>query len=339
MDDLRKRIQKLSGDRAKSLLFNIMSCIEIMKESKDSQPEMMEKLFFLHDRIKGVLNNEKQGEREYKTVQIVCGESPAGSLKVGLGRENKVIGFPDFFAVGPIWELHKKTGCKFRYEWLSDHLNYYRDDYMEEEYERRFSQALNDIETVPAHVPFVIWTAENANEQIGMRYFLYILKEKPNDIFLINSTTAYQELLKSSHKHAEHLHTGEVSPEQLNFIFQTKLTQPLTIEQRKQFEKEWIDLSKTKETVRIWINNKIKAVKEDYFDEHIVSTAKKIHSKQKQRDFVKAGRIIGEVYGSIEHNVGDAFLEYRLRTLIYNGVFEIKGIPKGMQYYSVKLRC
>ncbi|WP_422698388.1 DUF3658 domain-containing protein [Desulfofarcimen acetoxidans] len=36
--------------------------------------------------------------------------------------------------------------------------------------------------------------------------------------------------------------------------------------------------------------------------------------------------------------IGDLFLEYRIRHLIYNGVFQIKGIPKAMRYYSVKLQ-
>ena len=90
--------------------------------------------------------------------------------------------------------------------------------------------------------------------------------------------------------------------------------------------------------VRIWKNNKINVVDEGYFDELIVTTAKKLHEEQRYHDFMKAGRIIGEVYGLLDNNVGDAFLEYRLRCLIYQGVFEIKGIPKGMRHYSVKLR-
>lgn len=47
-------------------------------------------------------------ERGYKAVHIVCGESPAGSLRVGLGCENKVIGFPGFFAIGTIGNFIKK---------------------------------------------------------------------------------------------------------------------------------------------------------------------------------------------------------------------------------------
>ncbi len=281
--------------------------------------------------------NNRNIEREYNAVHLVCGESPAGSLRVGLGRENKVIGFPDFFAVGPLQELHEKAGRKRRYEWLRNHL-YYPNDFIENEYENRFSKTLAEIDAIPDYVPIVIWTAENANEQTGARYLLYLLKEKTNDIFLINTTIAYQELFNTSEYQYFYFHTGEVQPEKLNNIYQMKLTTPLTIEARTRAEKEWIALSWTEGVVRIWNNNEIEAVDEDYFDELIVSTARKIHAKQEEKDFIKSGRLIGDVLGHIDNNVGDAYLEYRLRHLINTGVFEINGIPKGMMYYSVKLK-
>lgn len=280
---------------------------------------------------------KKHFERLYETVHIVCGESPAGSLRVGLGYENKVIGFPDFFAVGPIWELDKEDVRKRRYEWLKDHLNY-PDAFIEEEYERKYLKSLTEINCLKGDIPIVIWTAENANEQTGLRYLLYLLKEKANDVFLINTTIAFQELFNTSEFQYYYYHTGEVVPEKLNTIYQKKLTKPLTAEERTRLEKEWMTLSDTKEVVRIWEHNKIKAVNPNYFDELIITTAQNFHAQQREKDFIKSIRLIGEVYGQIANQVGDAFIEYRLRSLIYNGVFEIKGIPKGMRYYSVKLR-
>lgn len=97
-------------------------------------------------------------------------------------------------------------------------------------------------------------------------------------------------------------------------------------------------LSKTTGIVRIWEGEKIQTVNEDYFDKLIVSTAHKLHAQQEEKEFIKSGRIIGDVYGQIDTSVSDAFLEYRLRSLVYEGIFEIKGIPKGMRYYSVKLK-
>lgn len=281
--------------------------------------------------------NNRNIEREFKAVHIVCGESPAGSLRVGLGRENKVIGFPDFFAVGPIQQLHDQAGRKRRYEWLRDHLNY-PDDFIEKEYEKRFSKTLAEIDAIPDSLPIVIWTAENANEQTGARYLLFLLKEKMNDIFLINTTMAYQELFNTSEYQYFYFHTGEVHPEKLNIIYQKNLSNPLTNEKRTRAEKEWVALSHTEGVIRIWKNNEIQAVDEDYFDELIISKAHKLHAKQEEKDFIKSGRLIGNVLGHIDNNVGDAYLEYRLRHLIHTGVFEINGIPKGMRHYSVKLK-
>ena len=107
-------------------------------------------------------------------MHIACGESTAGSLRYGLGRGNKVMGFPDFFSVGPIRKLHKDVGRKHRYEWLKDHINIEMDD-MEEEYEKRITKTIEEINDIPRDIPIVIWTAENADEQTGIRYIMYLL--------------------------------------------------------------------------------------------------------------------------------------------------------------------
>ncbi|WP_396133990.1 DUF3658 domain-containing protein [Bacillus sp. SLBN-46] len=55
------------------------------------------------------------------------------------------------------------------------------------------------------------------------------------------------------------------------------------------------------------------------------------------RDFIRTGRVIGETLHRIDEIVGYFYLEYRIRHLIYNGVLELKGVPRSMRYYSVKL--
>lgn len=336
IDEIHKSIKDLCDSDAKNLLLNILFRIKMMQQSKNSPEEILEQLNSIYDLFFKVVQNRNHVERDYSTVHIVCGESPAGSLRVGLGRENKIIGFPDFFAIGPIWELHQKVGRKYRHEWLKDHLNY-SDDYFEEEYENRFSKTLAEIDRLKEEVPIVIWTAENSNEQTGLRYLLYLLKQKKNEVFVINTTLAFQELFNTTEFGCLDIHTGEVSGEQLNKIYQEKISVPLTDEDRTRFEREWIALSESKGLVRIWENSKIKTVNEDYFDDFIVNTARNLHAMQSKKDFMKSARLIGEVYGQ-NHQLGDAFIEYRVRSLIYKGVFEIKGVPKAMRYYSVKLR-
>ena len=50
------------------------------------------------------------------------------------------------------------------------------------------------------------------------------------------------------------------------------------------------------------------------------------------------GMVIGEVLSGMNGLINAFFLEYRIRHLIYSGVLELKGIPKSMRHYSVKLR-
>ncbi|WP_429469390.1 DUF3658 domain-containing protein [Neobacillus sp. B4I6] len=40
----------------------------------------------------------------------------------------------------------------------------------------------------------------------------------------------------------------------------------------------------------------------------------------------------------MEEMVGDFYLEYRIRHLIYSGFLELKRIPRSIRFYSVKLR-
>jgi hypothetical protein len=44
----------------------------------------------------------------------------------------------------------------------------------------------------------------------------------------------------------------------------------------------------------------------------------------KKKGFIMSARLVGEVYGHILQYIGDRFLEYRVRKLIKNGIFEMK---------------
>jgi len=333
-EKLYQSTEKLSGSEARNLLVNMMIKIKNMQESKDLQEEMLRELYSLYDEALGVSQNKM--EREFNTVHIACGEHTAGGLRYGLGRGNKVIGFPDFFSIGPIWKLHNDVGRKHRYEWLKDHINMEM-DYMEEEYDKRITKTLEEIDAIPGNVPIVIWTAENVEEQTGMRYFMYLLKEKPNDVLLINTSLAYQELFTVNDDQHFH-HTGTIYPKKLKEMYEKNVAKLLSAEEKGNFQNEWMALSESKAVLRIWQNREITFVIESHFDSLIITAIQKLHAEQDHRDFILSARIIGKVLDLLEGNVFDAFLEYRIRELVYNGVFEIKGIPKDMRSYSVRVK-
>lgn len=196
---------------------------------------------------------------------------------------------------------------------------------------------LEEIDAIPGNIPIIIWTGENAEEQTAMRYFMYLLKEKPNDVLLINTLVAHRELF-ATNDHQHYHHTAMFYPEKLKEMYEKNVAKLLSPSERSHFQDEWMALSESKAVLQIWQNREITFVNEDHFDLLIISTIQKLHKEQGYRDFILAAQIIGEVLGLLDGSVFDAFLEYRIRKLVYNGVLEIKGIPKDMRSYSVRVK-
>ena len=117
-------------------------------------------------------------------------------------------------------------------------------------------------------------------------------------------------------------------PEKLKEMYEKNVAKRLSPSERSHFQIESMALSEAKAVLRIWQNREIIFVNEDHFDSFIMTTIQKLYAEQDHKDFILAARIIGKVLGLLGGDVFDAFLEYRIRELVYNGVFEIKGVPK-----------
>jgi Domain of unknown function (DUF1835)/Protein of unknown function len=276
-----------------------------------------------------------------KMIHILFGASPSGSLqaifkKMDLHDREKMISFWDTFSIGPIYQLHEEKGRKARLEWMRQWINNRYDEFPD--YEQRFEKAVHQIQSIPEGAHIIIWTSNSAHEQTGLRYVVQLLKEKNIDITIINTTKAYEELFQSKRVKYTLLHTGEIPPEKLYFIYEQGQGKFLTDHDREDLENEWLSLCDHQETLRIWRNGMIHSVPDDYYDEFMIKRAKKLHSNQKTKGFMKSARVIGEVLGHLDQYVGDGFLEYRLRKLIEAGVFEFEGSLAAMRFYSVRLK-
>ncbi|MFP7443021.1 DUF1835 domain-containing protein [Bacillus infantis] len=278
-------------------------------------------------------------ERGLNRIHILFGESPAGSLKnafrdMGIYEQERVVFFRDIFSVGPVWMLHEESGRENRIEWMKDLIS---DDYEEyPEYRNKFEKTIRQIQGISDGSHIIIWHADNAHEQTGLQFVVYLLMEKDIDITTINTTEAYEELFPDKKEKFTPLHTGEISPEMLKLIWEGPHGKRLTDHDREHLEKEWLTLSEDRANLRVWRNQVIHSFPEDY-DTFIKSRAKKLHAKQKEKDYMKSARLIGDVLGRLDQYVGDGFLEYRLKKMIAAGVFEAEGSLLAMRFYSVKL--
>ncbi|MFJ7973503.1 DUF1835 domain-containing protein [Psychrobacillus sp. NPDC096389] len=268
-------------------------------------------------------------------VHIVSSESAAGSLRAGLESPKTVIGFPDHLSIGPLGKLDEKLAQTYRKEWLMENINFEE----ETEYPIKFSNTLRELEDIPSDVPIYIWYGNNANEQICMRFLIYLLRNKTNEIFLINSTELYGKHFTTTEEHRHISDTSQIKSEDIKLLFDVnKRGNSLSNKERTQLQMEWEALAQTKENLRIWNNGEIKGVPENHFDVEILHIIEKLHEQQGNRDFIKVGRVVEELFIQIDEFAGIYFLEYRIRHLIYSGFLELKGIPKSILHYSVRKR-
>lgn len=269
-------------------------------------------------------------------LHIVFGDSAAGSLKVALPYKEQVIQFSDLFSVGPLFHLGDREGLENRENWMKDcfHHDWWKS------YKQDFRHTLQRIKEIPDQSNIIIWAGDNAHEQTGLRLAVAFLKNRANTIQWINVTKRARKVFQEKHPgyDAPYLRMGEISPEILRELYSAPQDfQTLTTHQQDQYIQEWQSLSRSKAVLRVWKDNKIQNVGEDYFDEVIVRCAQRLQQKDKYVDSIKAARLIGEVLGHLDQHVGDAFLEYRLRQLIQGGVFRAEGSLEAMRYYNIQL--
>ncbi len=276
-------------------------------------------------------------------IHIVFGESASATLKEGVLkkkgiRNETVITVQDIFSVGPIWHLNSKQGLEQRFQWMSRTIKKYEDEYEEEKH--RELEAIYQIEHSSNEQPITIWISESASEQTGLRYVLFLLREKTNQIRVINTTKLMDDLFCSPGQIKYVVrHTGEIAPEKfLTFYEEAEKINFLDQKERSQLEAEWLELAESYDNLRIWQGDRVQNVPEDYYDKYIADRAKELHNRQKKKEYIKSARVIGEVLGTIEQHLGDEFIQYRLRELIKQGIFEVEGSVKAMRYYSVRLK-
>ncbi|WHX45668.1 DUF1835 domain-containing protein [Bacillus pumilus] len=274
-------------------------------------------------------------------IHIVFGAATAGSLKQAFcemkqDQVNDIIAFHDIYSIGPLLHLHEHEGQEKRIEWLrnviSNEFGHF-DDMVTDQH--RMLQQIKDIKDGTS---IFIWTGSNAHEQIGLRYAIYLLKEKNIELSLINTTTAFDQLFNTNTRRMDIRHAGEITTEKLKVLYKSKEhMHSVTKEERAQFLIEWLSFAKENHTLRIWQKGQTISVPEDEFDAYLVKMAKRVHQSEPEEDYIKTPRLIGEVIGYLEQYIGDDFIEYRLKTLIDQGIFDMIGRRTSMRYYSIKL--
>lgn len=343
--EMQKAINGLSLNDARQVLTMIKLQLDLVEMNKNANIDLYKNLRDIYSKLLVPDNKISRWIPDAATTRlhIVFGDSLAGSLKFAiqqLGYEdtNKIICFREQFAIGPLWQLHEESGQAERGGWFRDHINF-GDDEADYDFIAIHQSITEQMAPIPDEASIVIWSGKNAHEQVGLRYALYLLRNSPNKIVLFDAAEACQRKYNTADRYIDYLHAGEIPPEKLQAVWgEVGENGAIAWETRRRLEREWLEFANQHEVLRIWDGDRVLNVDEHHFDSYLLETVEKLHSYKANNDFIKAARVIGEALGYCDQYVGDSYLEYRLRQLIYNGFLEIKGVPRAMRFYSVRRR-
>lgn len=261
-------------------------------------------------------------------IHLIVGKSAEACLKFGLDSGNhKVIGFPVNFSVGPIKNIHGRSGMENYFTWLEMSLDEAWSG--AENDQSLYTEALAQLNKIDDGAEVTIWTCENASEQVGLRLFCYLLKEKALKLNLINTYTA----MKKYKNNIMIRHSGECSSEDLAYFFKHDCS-PISNDLREELTREAEVLSQSEGYLRSWRNGKIIGELETKHDAFIMMCAKRLQSELEDAEYMPVARLIGEVIGHAQQPLSDAWIEYRIRMLIDAGYLVRKG---NMKMYQIKV--
>ncbi|MFE6074660.1 DUF1835 domain-containing protein [Paenibacillus sp. NPDC057886] len=349
--DFDKELYLMNEDELRSLLRTLYLSADMAVSDPSAEEHSVHfatKIQSIFKRLDENRNREEAEQQALKVqkpreIHIAIGESPLGSIKVAMGKvpgrsERRFFSMNDYYAIGPLGDLTNKADLHRRHLWLLEKL------YLSEHgsYAVQGMDELIRLNTMVSSIDedtrITIWYANNAHEETGLLYAMYLLRNRLGPIYLIETSSLYQELFKPSEVQHDVLRTGEILSEKLLAMWQHCVNaEPLSLEERRHMEQEWVNLAIQPGLLRLMKDGEIQSVPEDAIDEYIMQKAREVTLTRQPGEFIKAARVIGEVLGHLEQAVGDAFIDYRVRQLILQGRLEMEGKPHAMRLYSVRL--
>lgn len=267
---------------------------------------------------------------ENNFTHIVIGDSALGSLKCFF-QDNKsndyygdIIGSIDDLSLGNVYNFQDNISkrveffCKlFRGTEFMDEDN---EAYINSEFFNFYKNKLN----IPKERKIVIWYGNNIAEELLLRYLVNRFKE--NTLYEVCVSKIVVRNFEGDDTMVRAV--GECSPEELGLAL--KKIKLIDDERKNKLNEEWLNITKTKENLRVLKEGKILGVSEEYFDDMII--------KYTTNEFISAARVIGETMGNLEELIGDTFLYYRVRKLIEEKKLEFEGKIGSLRELKVKLK-
>ena len=235
----------------------------------------------------------------------------------------------DDYAVGPLDNIYLGEGIQARREWWAQVLA--GGDYSGK-------AATDEVDVYQTAATLVgtlrrdetaevwIWAAQNKHDVCGYYWLLNYLKEFQGrvNILYLNNLPFINE--KGHIFYPCWLH--EIQPKE--FLKAKKLARPITLSEFEVDPDEWTKLCNEGKGVRLLEGGKkLIQADEDYYDAEL--------KKYITTDWQKASRIIQQCLSKSKETTGDAYLLWRLKTMLSHGDFDVQGKLGNMKEFELKI--
>lgn len=266
-------------------------------------------------------------------IHIVFNTADKDVLQKAIDLDDSLAGaiveIKDDYAVGPVTDLDTPEGRAARNEWWKQVLAGGDYDGLVEkgvvDDDATFSSLKEKLDADENEVLW-IWAAQNKHDVSGYYWLMSQLKNYQSRVFILylNNLPFINE--KGNIFYPEWLHV--IPPKE--FMKAKKLSRPITLSEFEVDPDEWKRLCNENKMVRILEGGKKLAQYDvDFYDADL----KKFISAEWQ----KASKIIHQFLHKNKQTTGDAFLLWRLKSLISEGNMDVQGEVKGMRDFEVKL--
>ncbi len=248
------------------------------------------------------------------------------AIKLDESLEGKVVSLTDDYSFGPINDLYHKEGIESRREWWEgivaggdfEGKNIIDDHTI-------IATLVGNLRRDEEEIIW-IWAAQNSHDVSGYYWILNYLKEFQGRIFILylNNLPFINEKGSIFYPNA----LNEIPPKE--FLKAKKLERPLTPSEFEVDPDEWEKLSSQNKGIRILEGGKkLIQTDYDYFDSEI--------KKYILPDWQKASKIIQQFLSKSKLPLSEAFVLWRLKTIVAMGLVEAQGNIGLMKDFELKI--
>jgi len=265
-------------------------------------------------------------------IHIVFNEPDVEILQAAIQLDETLAGdvlqIKDDLAVGPLGDIYSGADMEVRKQWWREVLaggdyeglvdNGQIDD------AGTVTELKERLDTDPAEAVW-IWAAQNKHDVCGYYWLMSQLKDHHGRIFILylNNLPFINE--KGQLFYPDNLY--DIPPKE--FLKARKLAREITLSEFEVDPDEWARICQENRGVRLLEGGK-KLVSADY-DLYDAELKKFITP-----DWQKASKIIHQYLSKSKHKTGDAFLLWRLKTLISMEGYDVQGNLGKMKEFEVK---